>query len=61
MSYARRTLNLGDFYEFAIEWQEVTGRLLMMSERTREDGEAKLRDAEERREMLDSLVEKGVL
>ena len=61
MSDSRRTLNLGEFYEFAIEWQEVTGRLLMLSPRRREDGEEKLRDADERRVMLDSLVEKGIL
>lgn len=55
----KRTLNVGEYYQFAIDWQKATGRLLLSNERTREDGEEKLRDAQERQELFDALVERG--
>ena len=58
---AKRTLQVREFHEFAIEWQRVTGRLLMVNKRTREIGEEKIRDAEIRQEILDTLVNEGML
>lgn len=58
---SKRTLGVRDFYAFAVEWQRVTGRLLMTQARTREDGEWKLQDAEARQELFDTLLEQGLI
>lgn len=39
---------LRDWLLFTVEWQRVTGRLLLTEERTREAGLAKLEDADKR-------------
>lgn len=41
-----------DYFNFAIEWQAATGRLLAAEERTHEDGIAKIEDAKARREWV---------
>ena len=46
--------------DFGIEWQEVTGKLLMSDPRTREKGLEKMRDAQRRREEKEILRMKGV-
>lgn len=58
---SKRTLGVRDFYAFAVEWQRVTGRLLMTQERTREAGKEKLIDAEARQEIFDTLLEQGLI
>lgn len=48
-SRAKSIFGVKEEYDlWAIEWQTVTGRLLMVSSKTREFGEEKLRDAQER-------------
>lgn len=42
-----------EFYKFAIEWQLLTGQLLLLSERTYEDGEWKIEDAKARKAWLE--------
>jgi len=52
---AKRTLKELEFYKWSIEWQKVTGRLLMTDARTRKAGEEKLEDAKIRQDLYDSM------
>ena len=48
-----------EFYKFAIEWQVLTGKLLMTSERTYDDGAWKLEDAKARTAWLSKREMEG--
>jgi hypothetical protein len=52
---AKRTLKELEFYKWSIEWQKVTGLLLMTDARTRKAGEEKLEDAKIRQDLYDSM------
>lgn len=61
LSTLRHTFSLKEFYEFAIEWQRVTGGILKLDSRTAPYGEAKLEDAKERADVLATLIKDGAV
>lgn len=61
LSTLRHTFSLKEYYEFAIEWQTVTGNILKRDSRTAAYGEEKLADAQERAEMLATLIKDGAV
>ena len=61
LSTLRHTFSLKEFYEFAIEWQRVTGGILKRDSRTAALGEAKLEDAKERADVLATLIKDGAV
>lgn len=56
-----RKMSVREQYEYAIEWQIATGEILKAYRSTRVLGEAKIKDAEVRRDNLYLLIEKGKL
>lgn len=58
---SKPTLTIRRSHEFAIEWQRVTGQILLTNKRTRSIGTEKLRDADVRQEVLDTLINQGLL